>query len=111
MGKYPDAAAVTGLPEASLILAAELEYAEGAGLKITPQTQDPYFFIVPSSDTGESFSFAEYPILKIRMKNESPSELGELYIATNGRMSYLPTINCRLKLRPTTRNSKNISWT
>ena len=80
-----DAAAVTGLPEASLILAAELEYAEGAGLKITPQTQDPYFFIVPSSDTGESFSFAEYPILKIRMKNESPSELGELYIATNGQ--------------------------
>lgn len=66
-------------------VAAELEFEEDAGLKITVQSGDPYFLIVPASDTGETFSLEEYPVLKIRIKNESPSTTGEFFIARNGQ--------------------------
>lgn len=77
-------ASETGVPENVQIMNAEVSYEKDAGLKIIAQTEDPYFVIVPSSDTGEEFSLADYPILKIRMKNMSPSVRGELYIARGG---------------------------
>ena len=80
-----NAADETGLPEYALKVAAELEFEEDAGLKITVQSGDPYFLIVPASDTGETFSLEEYPVLKIRIKNESPSTTGEFFIARNGQ--------------------------
>ena len=79
-----DSAGDTGLPSDSLVIGVQLEYEDEAGLKIIAQTGDPYFLIVPASDMGEYFSLADYPVLKIRMRNETPSTVGELFINRSG---------------------------
>lgn len=75
----------TGLEDYAIKINVDLEYEEGAGIKIIPQTGDPYFLIFPSSDTGKTFSLKDYPVLKIRIKNESPATTGQFFIARNGQ--------------------------
>lgn len=75
----------TGIEDFAIKINVDFEYEEGAGIKIMAQTGDPYFLIFPSSDTGKTFSLKDYPILKIRMKNETPATSSQFFLARNGK--------------------------
>lgn len=72
------------LGETAAGFACEYSYEEGEGLKIEVLLEDPYFMIPGTGEDGESsFNLEDYPVFKIRLKNETLATLFEAFATKN----------------------------
>ena len=69
----------TGVGHTALGAACNYWHGEDEGLAIEILLTDPYFMIL-GTETGESFNLADYPVFKVRLKNETIAEKFELYV-------------------------------
>ena len=69
----------TGVGQTALGAACNYWYEEGEGLAVEVLLEDPYFMII-GTESGESFNLADYPVFKIRLKNETLATQFEAFI-------------------------------
>jgi hypothetical protein len=69
----------TGIGHTAMGAACNYWHEEDEGLAIEIHLTDPYFMIL-GTESGEAFNLADYPVFKIRLKNETVSEKFETYV-------------------------------
>lgn len=70
----------SGVGETFLGVACNYWYEDGEGLAIEVLLVDPYFTLPNTGENGEEFSLADYPIFKVRLKNETLATKFEAFI-------------------------------
>ena len=74
----------TGVGQTALGAACNYWHEEGEGLAIEIVLEDPYFRMPFTGETGEEFNLSEYPIFKIRLKNETVANDFEMFLGKSG---------------------------
>ena len=69
----------TGVGQTAMGAACNYWHEEGEGLAVEVLLEDPYFMII-GTESGESFNLADYPVFKIRLKNETLATQFEAFI-------------------------------
>lgn len=62
----------------------EYYYEEGNGLVIKILANDPYFYMPVTGELGEPWSFYDYPVMKVRIKNPTPVPIFEMFVCAEG---------------------------
>ena len=70
----------SGVGQTALGTACNYWYEDGEGLAIEVLLVDPYFTLPNTGENGEEFSLADYPIFKVRLKNETLAPKFEAFI-------------------------------
>jgi hypothetical protein len=58
----------------------DTEWVEGKGLAISPVSDDPWVMITAIGPNDEEVNIMEYPVLKMRVLNQTPSNLFEAFV-------------------------------
>jgi len=58
----------------------DYEWVEGKGLAVYPSSEDPWIQIIPETDKGEQINIKSYPVLKIRLMNNTPGTTFEAFL-------------------------------
>ena len=74
----------TGTGQTAMGAACNYYHEEGEGLAVEVFMEDPYFRLPFTGETGEEFNLSDYPIFKIRLKNESAATKFEMFLGKSG---------------------------
>ena len=70
----------TGVGQTAIGVACNYWHEEDEGLAIEVLLTDPYFMLTGKGDAGKEFNLADYPIFKIRLKNETLATKFEAFV-------------------------------